>query len=1038
MDNDKYLDNVTPELLKDLTCSQKKVLKIRTQNVLVNAGAGSGKTTVLTRRVIHLLKDLHYSLNQIIVLTFTDLAAKQMKDKIIEALENENDPLLKEELTHIDEANIMTFDAFCHDMLIKYNAYSTIDSTFSIGDDALFTMKKKEFIRNNLLELHFYEQPTFNELVSILGLTEAKSLVDKIAEIYDDVENELDPKDAVNKHYIYAQTGQLYNTIIDKLEDIIRFKAKRLYDIKMIPIDDKTQEYVDKYDVIVDKLNNAKDLAELFLLLKSEQPSVRVPKSETIFRPTRDRFLAAYDSIKEIFEPFDSFSQLKDIFDAVSSIEMNILSIIEKTIDDMEEFKKEFNIYSFQDIATECIRMLNEHPEVCNYYKKQIKEILIDEYQDTNDINSTLISLISNNNEVVVGDVKQSIYRFRNANPDIFQNRYNQYNADEKLGEVIDLDENFRSRNEEVVKVVNDIFVHLSKDDSINSDFFKNEMKYGLKDYSNHPHSLDKFKIIEVDPDDKEHNEADYIAQDILNRLSNGQQKYNYKTKSLEDAKLGDFLVLAYASTNFDLYKRTFEKYGIPVRVTGDVSFSDSYEVIFIKNVLYMVYLFDNGLTTDKNFDSTLVSIMRSFVFNLKDNMIIKYMAEKKKTSSIDALKTILPDLYNIFIELKDIYNTYGITSLINEINVKFNVYESLLKVDDKESREAKLNILISQIETYAKSGMSLESIIDYFNYLKKNKVDTSAKISPLNDLSCLEIMTIHKSKGLERPFVYVCDLKKQLKAPNVKYSKSLGVNLKIADNVKTILINLEEKRERNREFFRLLYVALTRARESLTLMFSAKEQSDVKDIYNFSNLQQFFLYNHSFNDDVYTTIDFTNSVKEKEEFTPKEGEVDIEYKTLNLKPKTKIERKHASHDAINVDEETRKNLERGTLLHSFFEVTNFLTGDINKELENKKVADVYKKYLINFSKKSIFVTPSLREFHELPYYGDEGVGVIDYAIEKEDELIIVDFKTSRIDDPAYVDQLRTYKEFMATRINKPIKTYLYSMMKNELKEIET
>ena len=137
---------VSKELLEGLTSDQEKVLSLKSGNILVNAGAGSGKTTVLTKRVIHLLKDEHYSLKEIIVLTFTNLAAKEMKDRIISALEKESDENLKEELAHIDEASIMTFDAFCNKFVKKYSAYSILPLNFNIGDEALFLMKKNEFL----------------------------------------------------------------------------------------------------------------------------------------------------------------------------------------------------------------------------------------------------------------------------------------------------------------------------------------------------------------------------------------------------------------------------------------------------------------------------------------------------------------------------------------------------------------------------------------------------------------------------------------------------------------------------------------------------------------------------------------------------------------------------------------------------------------------------------------------------------------------------------------------------------------------------
>ena len=1037
--SNKLIDGVSSVLLEGLTPRQKDVLKAKSSNILVNAGAGSGKTTVLTKRIIHLLKDEGYSLDDIIVLTFTDLAAKEMKDRIIGALSKETDPKLQVELSHIDEANIMTFDAFCHKLLVKYSAYSTIDASFSIGDEALFSMVKESIIESELIVSGFYKGPKTNELIESLGFDKPKSLVSLLVEIYDSLENELNPLEVLTNYEKDHSSKTFYNKIIDKIENIVRFKINKLSKIEAYPVDDKTQEYVDYLNSLSAELSNASDLEEIFNIVKSGlrkavSPSQSVSSSDKeLYKNSREEFKKVFGEISSLFDDFDSYNEIEDNYYKILDFESYLIGILYNAFEDMRLFKEEYNIYSFQDIAIECIDILMKHKEISDYYKAHIKEILIDEYQDTNDINSLLISLITYNNEVVVGDVKQSIYRFRNANPDIFTRRY--INYENGGGTLINLDANFRSRKSEVIDIVNSIFYPLSKDDSLESSFFKDKMEYGLKEYSSHPHSLNGFKIIEVDSDDKEHSEADYIAQDIINRIKNHQKVYVPKEKRLREANFGDFMVLSYSGTTFNEYKKTFEKYGIPVQIHGDVTFGDSYEIIFIKNALKLVYLINSGSTDGASFDSTLISILRSFVLSLNDSMILKYMNEKKASSSIDAFNKVFPKLYESFMNLNETYNAYGTTKLLDEIINTFKIYESLFRLDEKESREAKLNLLINQLSTYAKSGMDLPMIINYFDYLKKNRIDTTARINALSDISCVNMMTIHKSKGLEAPIVYVANLNRKIQNRHINYSKDYGINLKFPKNIKNLLISYEERKEKNREFFRLLYVALTRARESLTLIFKSDKRTTNKDIYNFNNLQEFLVYNHEFDPNVYTTVDLDDSLKMKKQEIVFDS-IPIEYENLNLKEKEVVERKHASHDVVNVDSETSLILERGTLLHSFFEITNFL-GEIEKELELKKIADSYKKYLINFSKQDIFKTPSIREFHELPYYTNDSVGIIDYALEKENEFIIVDFKTSRIDDTEYVNQLHTYKDYIKTKTNKPIKTYLYSMMKNVLKEID-
>ena len=1040
------IDGVSSELLEGLTPEQQDVLKRDSQNLLVNAGAGSGKTTVLTKRVIHLLKDKNYSLDEMIVLTFTDLAAKQMKDKIIKALKNETNPKLKEELTHIDEANIMTFDAFCHKLLEKYNMYSTIGSPFSIGDKALFNMIKRQDLEQIVNFSGFYDDPKTSEFIESMGYDNPDDFINFLSNLYDQIDYELDPDYVIDQYFDHHYDPKFYNMVLDNLETVIRFLVGNVKKYPIYYFNNRTEKYARGVENYLDDITNSSDMEEIFINIKKGFPDLGKAKTTDIeddadlelFNKTKKEATDAIKRFTGLLSGFNTYEEFKDNYFKYTNFELKCLFFIKNARIGLESFKRMHNIYTFQDIALECIRILKNHPEICDYYKKNIKEILIDEYQDTNDINSELIALISNNNEVVVGDVKQSIYRFRNANPDLFQNRYNRYK--QKVGgEKIDLLKNFRSRDDEVIQIVNDIFYHLHNDTTLDSDFFDKKMDQGYEDYKKCNNPLNKFKIIEYDPKDERYTEADYIAQDILNRMAAGQTVYDPDLKKERNAEFGDFLILSYAGTKFYDYKKTLEKYGIPVNVSDDTKYTDSYEVVFIKNALKLVRILDVVNVDPKVIDQTLISLLRSYVLGVSDSMVLKYMALKadKKYTSLEAFSMTFPDLYSTFNELVNVYRDFGIAKLMDEIILRFNVYKQLTRLDDQEAREAKLSVIVSNIETYAKSGLGLDSIINYFDYLKTAKDDSKAKINQLADLSCVQMMTIHKSKGLENYIVYVANLRSQLSKKQEPYSKKYGVNLKHTDNIKSILTKYEEKREKNKEFFRLLYVALTRARESLTLMFEIDKRETDKDVYNFTNLQEFLLYNHHFKDSDYTTVEIKNSKATKNPVDTSKSK-DIEYVPLNLKEKELIVRTHASHDAVVVDEEINRSLERGTLLHSFFEITDFLTADIDEELERKCIADEYKKYLKKFYYQPIFSGKTIRELHEFPYYKDNSSGSIDYVLEKEDELIIVDFKTSRIDDPAYVDQLRTYKEFMATRINKPIKTYLYSMMKNELKEIET
>ncbi|MCR5741344.1 MAG: UvrD-helicase domain-containing protein [Gammaproteobacteria bacterium] len=1036
-------DNISPELLDRLTDSQKMVIALPSSNILVNAGAGSGKTTVLTRRVIHLLKDLSYSLDDIIVLTFTDLAAKEMKDRIIKNLKNENNDRLKEELSHIDEANIMTFDAFCHKFLVQNSAYSIIPSSFNIGDSALFEMKLNEFLDEILIK--YYKNGSLYDYIEEKGIKKSQDIKKELIEIYYKLLSELDPIQALNEYKDNYHKDSFFSEIESDLFNILRNKLLKLNDISLVSAGGKTPLYIDKLLEYKEELLNAYDLEDLISIIRIDLKKYtgfdRAPNSSKdstdeereAYRCGRDLFTSVIKDINTIIKGVESVKDSASLYERNIKYEDTYIEILKELFNRMDEFKKDYSIYSFQDIAIECIRILKENKNIQDFYKSHIKEILIDEYQDTNDINSILIGLISNNNEVVVGDVKQSIYRFRNANPNIFTKRYDDYEKGKGIN--VNLLENFRSRKSEVLDIVNEIFSNISTDKSIESSFFKESMIYGFKNYDKLDESkdLNRFNIIEYDPKDKNYVEADYIAQDIKNRIDNHQKTYDKDKNIIRDARYDDFLILAFSKNEFKDTKEALEKRGIPSIVMDEVSFSSSEEIIFLKSVLKLVDLLDKGESDSNDFNLTLLSILRSFIIKENDDTIARYILKDEK-SNLTKFKELFPDLSLKMDKLIDTYKTYGISKLINEIVVEFDIYKKMFSLFKREEREIKLNIVINQIETYIKSGMSLSEIVSYFDYLKVNKIDTTAKISSFGNLNCVTIMTIHKSKGLEKPFVYIAKLR-GTKNDSPIYNKKYGIVLKFDNSLKSIASKLYDKKERNKEFFRVLYVALTRARESLTLVVKEKNRTCNNDIYNFSDLFQFLTYKHEFNENLYRTIELDEVEDSKDELKI-ESNTSINYDQLSLKEKTLINKRHASHSVEILDDELNKALERGTLLHSYFEIVNF-KNDIDEEIKRLNISDDVSKYLRNFKNSFLFSNEIEREFHELPFYTDDTNGIIDYAIETKDEFIIVDFKTKNIDNPAYVSQLNTYKEYISKRTDKEIKMYLYSIIYNKFKKIE-
>lgn len=255
-------------------------------------------------------------------------------------------------------------------------------------------------------------------------------------------------------------------------------------------------------------------------------------------------------------------------------------------------YKYENDIYEFTDIASLAIKLVKENVSVKEELKSSFKEIMIDEYQDTNDLQEILINMISDNNVYMVGDIKQSIYRFRNANPDIFKEKYNKY-SNHIGGEKIDLNKNFRSR-EEVLNNINLLFNKVMDESIGGADYIKShQMIFGNKSYikkgktlQNYDFELYSYMYDKKSEYSKEEIEAFIIAKDILSKVKGNYQIFDKDTSVLRNAEYSDFVILMDRTTNFDLYKKIFLYLGIPLELYKDETMNEDTDIIVLNNLI--------------------------------------------------------------------------------------------------------------------------------------------------------------------------------------------------------------------------------------------------------------------------------------------------------------------------------------------------------------------------------------------------------------------------------------------------------------------
>ena len=334
-----------------------------------------------------------------------------------------------------------------------------------------------------------------------------------------------------------------------------------------------------------------------------------------------------------------------------------IIDILKKYRSKVLDYKKETNSYEFHDIALLAINLMKDNIDIANYYKNNINEIMIDEYQDTNDIQDYFISLISNNNVYMVGDVKQSIYGFRNANPNIFMNKYDNY-KNNIGGIAIDLNKNFRSRSE-VIDSINNIFTKIMDQNIGEADYINHHqmifgnLSYNEKGNNNQNNNLEILNYEYLNNlYKKDEIEAFIIANDINNKISNNYQIFD---KELRNIKYSDFCILMDRKTSFDLYKKIFTYLNIPIRVHSEVTLNLSNEIYVVRSILRLVFSLNDKDIYNKYFEHSFISLARSFLYSYSDNEIfdifLKSKSENKEIVNV-LLESNMKDLISNIIDI--------------------------------------------------------------------------------------------------------------------------------------------------------------------------------------------------------------------------------------------------------------------------------------------------------------------------------------------------------------------------------------------------
>jgi len=1014
------------------TNEQEQAITQTGTNIIVSAGAGSGKTAVLTERTIRKLLN-GGNINRLLILTFTNAAAGEMKDRIRKAIKEAG---LKEQLNYIDSAYITTFDSFALSLVKKYHTLLGLSPNISIMDNSIEVLKTNEII-DEIFE-NMYGDENFEKLINdfcIKSDDNIKEIVKEISKKLDLIpEKKLYLENYINAHFndeFIDNEINKYLRIIISTKDSINEPYKEL----IARVNNKFIEAFNLEPIL--NSNTYDEIKTNISLIGSPRKNKECLEDYKIYK---DEISSIIKKLKDLTR-FENIEEMKESLLSTKPYIIAISNIINEFDNKFNKYKKENDLYTFADIALMAIKILKENEDIKEELKNSFDEIMVDEYQDTSDIQEEFINLIANNNLYMVGDIKQSIYRFRHANPYIFRNKYKDYSNNDG-GIKIDLLKNFRSR-EEVLNNINLIF-NLIMDENIGDAEYKesHQMNFGNKSYieecktdqnndmeilTYNPKSLEDFSNDEI--------EAFTICYDIKEKIKNKYLVVDRETKKLRECKYSDFAIIMDRGTSFDLYKKIFEYVGIPILQIKNEKLTLGDDLTVLKNLINLIVKI-NLNEMDENFKYYFTSVSRSYLFKTNDEEIFDIIKSNRfyQTDLYKKCKNI-----NIF-EMSNL-------DLLNKIIEEFNYYEKLITIGN-------INESMIKIDYLKDLSINLSSIgytpVDFAKYLSDMIDNGSIEYSLNSDNSnTVKILNIHKSKGLEYSICYFSGLFKRSndedkKAKFIVDSKYNIITPYINDGIKQtilkdLLLDIENK-ESISEKIRLFYVALTRTREKFIIVcpldkdgegYNTLVPDSIRLSYNkISDMLESiipvllpYIKDIDFNK-VILTKDFEKikSYNYKKELKNVDTKIEkiknnIEYEVLNESRFSKVTNKLITKDEYN-------NMKEGTKLHYLFETEDF------KNSSNP--------YILNFIKHIDLNYINCFKEYEFIYEQNNEVkhGFIDLMLEYENHIDIIDYKMKNITDENYLKQLNGYKDYIESITKKKVDIYLYSILDDNLQKL--
>ena len=894
------------------TKEQQQVIDLRNRNILVSAAAGSGKTAVLVERIKELVLDKKHpvDIDHLLVVTFTNAAAAQMKERVAKALEkalqeNPSDVRLQQQAALVQNAQITTIDSFCLYVLRNHFHEIGLEPNFRIGDEGELKLLREDVMTGLFEQCYEEKHPGFLHLISCYGTSRSDAPVrDMIFKLYSYAQSYPWPKqwlrEALSCYEIkteqeleqapfiemtveygkqmvkgYLEQAEHYHELCQDVDGPYMYEEACEQDVELMEELLSCSTYQDFYE----ELGKCK-----FATLGRAKDYIGSPEKQEQVKTERKKLKDGIGKLKSDCFAL-TFQEILEQLILVQPSAEALAEVTERFIDAFTERKQDKNLVDFSDLEHFALEILVEEEtgkptETAKEFQNAYEEIMIDEYQESNYVQETILRAISRevvgqNNLFMVGDVKQSIYRFRLARPELFMEKFDTYETTDAPCQRIDLHKNFRSRDT-VLTFTNDIFYQIMKRNLGGVDYTDEAALYCGADYpaGEKEDAFDSEILLTTTQEleegtkqqiSKQELEAKLIA-DRIRKMVGKEEVVDEETGEFRKVRYGDIVILLRSLSEWaDLFAEVLNANGIPAHTVSRTGYFSTLE---IRTVLNYLRILDNPRQ-----DIPLAAVLKSPMAGLSDEQLarLRLLAEdkpyhqcvkmfleaeeeltEKESTADEDMRAKLKRFSETYKKLRRQTMDIPMHELLQKVlkETGYARYASALPAG--RQRLANLHMLSEKAIAYEKTSYrGLYHFIRYIDELQKYDVDFGEAELVGENEDAVNIMSIHKSKGLEFPVCFVSGMGKSFNKQDSRSKMilhpNLGVGLDIIEEDRRIkvpaffkkVIARQTELESLGEELRVLYVAFTRAKEKLIITGYIKDEEmlqQIREIYCGSN----------------------------------------------------------------------------------------------------------------------------------------------------------------------------------------------------------